>query len=197
MTSPIPLTAAKQLVVPVSDHDHSVGPVGAPVTIVEYGDFECIHCVASTELLRELQKELPDGLRIVYRHFPLWEEHPHARKAAEAAEAAAAQGRFWEMHRRLFRMHELLDEESLARAAKKAGLDMKRFRRDMRESLHAGRVRADWLGGLRSGVHGTPTWFINGEHYRGLLELTPLVAHLRRLIEAPGEPLAAAAAAAQ
>jgi protein-disulfide isomerase len=169
--------------VPVTERDHSAGPEKAAITIVEYGDFECPHCAASAALLADLRRELPDALCVVYRHFPLWDEHPHARKAAEAAEAAAAQGLFWEMHRRLLKSQDL-DEEGLERAARRVGLDMKRFRREMRDSFHAPRVRADWLGGQRSGVRGTPTWFINGERYRGPMELSPLVARLTRIVAA-------------
>jgi formate-nitrite transporter family protein len=184
MTTLTAIQAPPLLVVPVTERDHASGPEEASLTIVEYGDFECEHCAGAATLLTELRRELPDALRVVYRHFPLWDEHPHARKAAEAAEAAAAQGLFWEMHRRLFKSPEL-DDDALARAARKVGLDMKRFRHEMSESFHAGRVRADWLGGLRSGVQGTPTWFINGERYRGPMELSPLVAHLTRLAGTP------------
>jgi formate-nitrite transporter family protein len=181
MTTIAPPSPPQLLVVPVTDRDHAEGPRDAAVTIVEYGDFECPYCASAASLLRDLRKELKDALRLVYRHFPLWDVHPHAEKAAEAAEAAGAQGLFWEMHRRLFARQDLLDEECLVRSARKVGLDMKRFQKEMQESFHAPRVRADWLAGQRSGVTTTPTVFINGELYRGRLEFGEIVAHLTRI----------------
>jgi DNA integrity scanning protein DisA with diadenylate cyclase activity len=127
-------------------------------------------------VVRELRERLGDRLRFVFRHFPLDSVHPHARRAAEAAEAAAAQGRFWEMHDLLYENRENLDDESLGRYADELGLDVARFEDDLSERRHAPRVREDRFGGERSGVEGTPTFFVNGMRYEGSLELQALLA---------------------
>lgn len=172
-----PASRASTLVIPVTARDHADGPEDALITVVEYGDHECPHCAEVHEVLRALRQELPDTLRLVFRHFPL-ESHPHAARAAEASEAAARQGLFWEMHDRLFKRQDALDEGGLRKAARKVGVDLKRFDRDMAERAHAGRVRADYLGGLRSGVKGTPTFFLNGVRYRGSWAFEPFVTAL-------------------
>ena len=161
---------------PVGDQDHTLGPATAPVTLVEYGDYECPYCGRMHPVVRELRERLGDRLRFVFRHFPLDSVHPHARRAAEAAEAAAAQGRFWEMHDLLYENRENLDDESLGRYADELGLDVARFEDDLSERRHAPRVRDDRFGGERSGVEGTPTFFVNGMRYEGSLELQALLA---------------------
>ena len=161
---------------PVGDQDHALGPATAPVTLVEYGDYECPYCGRMHPVVRELRERLGDRLRFVFRHFPLDSVHPHARRAAEAAEAAAAQGRFWEMHDLLYENRENLDDESLGRYADELGLDVARFEDDLSERRHAPRVREDRFGGERSGVEGTPTFFVNGMRYEGSLELQALLA---------------------
>ena len=166
------------LVIPVSAHDHAQGPADAPLTLVEYGDFECPHCALSHPWVAEVARELRDSLRIVFRHFPLTNVHPRAQRAAEAAEAAAAQGRFWEMVALLYENQDELDGDSLIRYAKKANLDPKRFRKQLGAGVHAPRVRSDYLGGVRCGVSGTPTFFINGVRYEGAFKLDGLVAAL-------------------
>jgi formate-nitrite transporter family protein len=166
------------LAIPVSAHDHARGPAEAPLTVVQYGDFECPHCALAHPRLTEIANELGDSLRLVYRHFPLTDVHPRAQRAAEAAEAAAKQGRFWEMVPLLYANNERLDDETLLRCAKKAGADAKRLMKEVGSGAHAARVRADYLGGLRSGVSGTPTFFINGERYEGTLGLDSLVSAL-------------------
>ena len=166
------------LVIPVSAHDHARGRADAPLTLVQYGDFECPHCALAHPRLLEIADELGDSLRLVYRHFPLTDVHPRAQRAAEAAEAAAKQGRFWEMIPLLHANHDRLDDETLVRSAKKAGVDAKRLMKELASGAHAGRVRADYLGGLRSGVNGTPTFFINGERYEGMFNSAAFVAAL-------------------
>jgi diadenylate cyclase len=161
---------------PVGDQDHALGPATAPVTLVEYGDYECPYCGRMHPVVRELRERLGDRLRFVFRHFPLDSVHPHARRAAEAAETAAAQGRFWEMHDLLYENRENLDDESLGRYADELGLDVARFEDDLSERRHAPRVREDRFGGERSGVEGTPTFFVNGMRYEGSLELQALLA---------------------
>ena len=161
---------------PVGDRDHVRGPATAPVTLVEYGDFECPYCGGMYPVVKELRERMGDRLRLVFRHFPLDSVHPHARRAAEAAEAAAAQGRFWEIHDLLFESRDDLDDEALRRFATGLGLDLARFEDDLAGRRHAPHVREDRLDGERSGVEGTPTFFINGARYEGSLDLEGLLA---------------------
>jgi len=145
----------------VTQDDHSQGTAKATVTLVEYGDFECPHCGHSYETVKEIQRRLGAELRFVFRHFPLTDLHPNAENAAEAAEAAAAQGEFWRMHDTLFENQSELDELSLVRYAERIGLDTTRFALDLRQHTFAPRVRRDHATGHRDGVKGTPTFFID------------------------------------
>jgi diadenylate cyclase len=160
---------------PVTDRDHVRGPASAPVTLVEYGDYECPTCGRMHPVLQELRENVGERLRFVFRHFPLDSVHPHARRAAEAAEAAAAQGRFWEMHDLIYNNQEDLEDEALGRYAAEIGLDVARFKDDLVESRYAPRVREDRFSGERSGVEGTPTFFVNGRRYEGSLDLEGLL----------------------
>jgi protein-disulfide isomerase len=153
---------ATALVVPVRADDHAQGPLNAPVTLVEYGDLECPHCGRAYPIVKAVQRRLGKRLRFVFRHFPLTEVHPHAQHAAEAAEAAAAQGKFWEMHDRLFERQFALEDEQLVEYALELGLDASRVARELAAQTYKPRVRDDFMGGMRSGVNGTPTFFING-----------------------------------
>ena len=166
------------LIVPVSAHDHVRGPENAPLTLVQYGDFQCPHCAAAYEEVAAIANELSDSLRLVLRHFPIAQVHPQAQRAAEAAEAAASQGRFWDTASLLYENQEELDDHSLGRYARKAGLDLKRFKKEVSSGVHVPRVRADYLGGVRSGVNGTPTFFINGKRYEGTFKSEAFVAAL-------------------
>jgi protein-disulfide isomerase len=154
--------AAPRLTVPVSARDHILGPATAPVTLVEYGDYECPHCSQAHHLVNQLQRLLGRQLRFVFRHFPLTRVHPRAQHAAEAAEAAGVQGKFWEMHNALFEHQHALDADDLVQYAAALGLDLYRFSSELAMHSHAARVREDFMGGVRSGVNGTPTFFING-----------------------------------
>lgn len=151
----------------VSERDHATGPEDAPVTLVEYGDYECPYCGMAYTVVKSAQRELGEQLRFVFRNFPLAEAHPHARLAAQAAEAAAAQGKFWEMHDALFQHQDALEAEDLAGYAKSLGLDMAQFARDLEDAKYTKRVRDDFRSGVRSGVNGTPTFFINGSRFEG------------------------------
>ena len=166
------------LVIPVTARDHIRGPAEGPLTLVQFADFQCPHCALVYPVVQEIGMELKDSLRIVYRHFPLSQVHPLAQAAACAAEAAAAQGRFWEMADMLHENDEALEAEAIQRYARKLKLDMKQFNREIESGVHAGRVRADFLGGVRSGVNGTPTFFINGQRHEGALEFDALVSAL-------------------
>jgi protein-disulfide isomerase len=173
----VPVTA---LTPEVGERDHAQGPVDARVTLVEYGDFECPDCGRAYPVLKAVQKALGPNLRFVFRHFPLPASHPHAGAAAEAAEAAGAQGRFWEMHDRLYQHQSALEEDDLQRHARKVGLDLDRFEREMGLHTHEGRVREDLASGAASQVQGTPTLFINGTRYDGARDRSSLVAALAR-----------------
>jgi protein-disulfide isomerase len=156
-----------QLTPPVGADDHAVGPDDAPVTLVEYGDFECPYCGMAHPIVKRARKTLGSQLRFVFRHFPLAEIHPHARVAAQAAEAAGAQGKFWEMHDTLFEHQDALEVEDLLGYAESLGLDTVKFARDLEAGTFEKRVRDDFRSGVKSGVNGTPTFFINGARYDG------------------------------
>jgi diadenylate cyclase len=160
---------------PVGDGDHALGPATAAVTLVEYGDYECPYCGRMHPVVKELRERVGDRLRFVFRHFPLDSVHPNARRAAEAAEAAASQGHFWEMHDLLYENQDDLGDEALRRYATRLGLDPARFEEDLEERAHAPRVREDRFGGERSGVEGTPTFFVNGVRYGGPRDLEALL----------------------
>lgn len=152
---------------PVGPSDHAAGPADAPVTLVEYGDFECPYCGQAYPIVKALQQRLGSRLRVVFRNFPLSESHPHAEHAAEAAEAAGAQGRFWEMHDALYEHQRALGDPALIGYATELGIDAARVARELESGAYVDKVRADFRGGVRSGVNGTPTFFINGERYDG------------------------------
>ncbi len=167
------------LAVPVSERDHSQGPATAAITLVQYGDYECPYTRQSTTVVRALQHQLGDQLRFVFRNFPLIEIHPHALHAALAAETAASQGKFWEMHDYTFHHQHTLEDADLARFAGEVGLDMEHYARDMIQQRHLPRIEEDVEGGERSGVQGTPTFFINGVLYHGSWKQDALLAALQ------------------
>jgi protein-disulfide isomerase len=156
-----------RLLVPVSAHDHVAGSRDAPVVLVEYGDYECPYCGRAHPIVKAAQRSLGEQLAFVYRHFPLAEVHPHATLAAEAAEAAGAQGKFWAMHDMLFDHQTALQEEALLVYAEAVKLDVARWAQELADGAHSRKVRDDFLGGVRSGVNGTPTFFINGVRFDG------------------------------
>jgi protein-disulfide isomerase len=156
-----------QLALPIGERDHIQGPATAPITLVEYGDYECPYCGEAYPVVKQLQEELGEQLSFVFRNFPLTTVHPHSQHAAEAAETAAAQGRFWEMHDLLFENQEDLKDVDLIRYATELGLDVARFKSELAGHNHAPRVREDFMSGVRSSVNGTPTFFINGVRYDG------------------------------
>ena len=172
----MPEVDVARLELPVGDRDHVQGPATAPVTLVQYGDFECPYCRAAVPIVQELQRLLCDQLRFVFRHFPLSGLHPHAQHAAETAEAAAAQERFFEMHAALFEHQEALEDDDLVRYAADLGLDSTRIRRELAAHVHADRVREDFESGVRSGVRGTPTFFVDDVRYDGLIGVNQLLS---------------------
>jgi len=165
---------------PVSDdRDHIQGPAAAPVTLVEYGDYQCPFCGAAYPILKDVQARMGDGLRFVFRNFPISTSHPNAELAAEAAEAAAVQDKFWEMHDLLYENQDRLGREDLHAYAERLGLDLEAFDRALAGHAYAARVREDFMSGVHSGVNGTPTFYLNGSRYDDSYETESLLAALR------------------
>ena len=182
-----PAYEAPKLVPPVGDRDHAQGPASAPVTLVEYGDYECPYCGRAYPIVKAIQQTLGERLRFVFRNFPLSEMHPNAANAAEAAEGAAEQGKFWEMHDTLYEHQDALRPQDLAAHAARLGLDSKRIAAELESHKHGARVREDFLSGVRSGVNGTPTFFINGSRFEGSWDLPHLLAALEGAMQATVE----------
>jgi len=164
------------LSVPVTDKDHSLGPPGAPITIVEYGDYECPDCLNFVPIIKQVRQQLGDRLRFVFRHFPRSNIHPHASTAAEAAEAAHDQGKFWEMHQALFDHQKELGDLDFAHLALTLGLEIYKFEHSRTFEKHRLRIQSDYQSGVESGVTKTPTLFINSVRYDGPVEPNAIVA---------------------
>jgi len=178
---------SEKLAIPVGARDHIQGPLRAPLTLLEYGDFECPVCGRAHPVVKQVQHALGEHLRFVFRHFPLANIHPHAEHAAEAAEAAGAQGRFWEMHDVLFENQDALEDADLATYAETLALDADRLVTEVETGAYIGRVREDFKSGIRSGVNGTPTFFINGRRYDGPPDAETLIAVFNELLAVRGE----------
>ena len=172
-----------RLTPPVSARDHIRGPEDAPVTLVEYGDYQCPYCGMAYPIVNAVQKAMGSDLRFVFRNFPISTIHPYAEGAAEAAEAAGAQGQFWEMHDWLYEHQDSLAPKDLVEAAGRLELDGDRFVADLTQHRFAPRVREDFMSGVRSGVNGTPTFFINGLRHDGEWDYDSLLAALRQVAE--------------
>lgn len=177
------MTAAARLALPVGPTDHIYGPEDATITLVEYGDYECPYCGQAFRIVKELQRFFSDSLRLVFRNMPLANVHPHAEDAAEAAEAVGLQGKFWTMHDLLFENQRALEEPALLGYAALAGADVNQVADALARRVMRPRVEQDLEGGIRSGVNGTPTFFVNGERYDGSWALEPFRDHLERLAE--------------
>lgn len=169
---------AAQLTLPVGPRDHVIGPKNAPLTLVEYGDFQCPYCREAYPIVKQVLGAWEKRLRFAYRHFPLTRVHPNAEHAAEAAEAADAQGAFWQMHDILFERQFALEDENLVEYATELGLDADRIAGALAAGTFRDRVREDFLSGVKSGVNGTPTFFINGVRYDGGYDFESLVGAL-------------------
>jgi protein-disulfide isomerase len=154
-----------RLLQPVGRLDHVLGPRDASVTLVEYGDYECPHCARAHDVLAQVLRRIGDEVLFCYRHFPLSQIHPHATLAAQAAEAAADQDRFWGMHDMLYAHQDALEADDLVSYAKTLRLDVTSFAQELRGQVNLPKVRADFLSGVRSGVNGTPTFFVNEERF--------------------------------
>jgi len=174
----------KKLIVPVKrDHDHIQGPVNAPISLVEYGDYECPYTGHAFPIVKEITRRLGDTICFVFRNFPLNEIHPHAQHAAEAAEAAAAQDKFWQMHNYLFEHQNILDDSHISEYAQKVGLDIKRFEKEISEHIYAPIIKDSLINGIKSGVEGTPTFFLNGIRYEGSWDLETLLKTVKSVIK--------------
>lgn len=168
------------LSVPIGKSDHAQGPDDAPVALVEYGDYQCPYCADMQPMLKSIAKAMGSQLRFVFRHMPLLEMHPYAQHAAEAAEAAGAQGKFWEMHDAIFQQQAALGSDLLHQLAVRIKLDMEQFSADLDARRYRPRVKRDFMSGMRSGVAGTPTFFINGKRYEGALDHAALLSAVGR-----------------
>jgi len=171
---------ASKLLLPRAKQDHIQGPIDAPFALVEYGDYECPYCGEAYPIVKAVQERLGKRLCFAFRNFPLANSHPHAEHAAETAEAAGAQDRFWEMHDMLYENQNALDDENLAEYATALGLDARRLIAEVLAGEHTARVRDDFKSGVRAGVNGTPTFFVNGVRHDGPADVGALIAALTR-----------------
>ena len=165
----------KSLTLPDAERDHVSGSANGSIKLLEYGDYECPFCAHAQPIVKEIQRRLGDDLLFAFRHFPLANIHPHSEHAAEAAEAAGAQENFWGMHDLLFENQSALEDEDLAAYAGELGLDETRLIREVTSTAYTSRIRGDFRDGVRAGVNGTPTLFINGERYDGVRDLKHLL----------------------
>ena len=167
----------------VNSQDHIQGNINAPIELVEYGDYQCPHCGHAYPIIKSIQKKMGNKLKFVFRNFPLAEIHPNAVNAAVASEAAAMQNKFWEMHDHLFEFQSRLDDESLVRYAAQLKLNVEQFENDFEKPELIKKVDADFESGVRSGVNGTPSFFINGEKYNDSWEEEPFLNYLKSLVK--------------
>jgi protein-disulfide isomerase len=165
---------------PVTAEDHIEGPDSAEVTLVEYGDYECPYCGQAFPIVKRVQKQFGKSLRFVFRNFPLSQMHPQAEAAAEVAEFAGQQGKFWQMHDKLYENQARLGEALYLSLGEQLGLSGAAMRQALAEGTLKARVRADFTGGVRSGVNGTPTFFINGHRHDGSFEFESLVSAIQQ-----------------
>jgi protein-disulfide isomerase len=175
------------LSIPVNAQDHSAGPANAPVTLVEYGDYQCPYCGEAYPVLKAVQQAVGNRLRFVFRNFPISEIHPHALRAAQFAEAAAATGKFWVAHDMLYERQQALDDRDLVAYGSIIGLNAAKLREAF-DGRFDEKIEADFMGGVRSGVNGTPTLFIDGVRYDGERDLDSLVAVLQAVADASAGP---------
>lgn len=174
-----------QLVVPVGPDDHVEGPDDAAITIVEYGDFQCPYCGQAYPIVKRLQSDFGDSLRLVFRNMPLTNVHPQAELAAETAEAVGLQGKFWPMHDVLFENQRDLSGPAILRYVEDVGADLSQVANALNDGVVQKRVKDDVESGIRSGVNGTPTFFVNGERYDGSWDYDTFHAYLEEMLDQP------------
>ena len=172
---------------PLADRDHVLGPADAPASLVEYGDFECPYCGSAYPIVASILRRMGDSIRFAYRHFPLTQVHPHAQHAAEMAEAAGSGGKFWAMHDMLFQNQDALEDEDLISYAAQLGIQPDWAAHALATHTFAPRVREDFMSGVRSGVNGTPTFFINGVRHDGPWDEPTLLEALQSAATVPGK----------
>jgi protein-disulfide isomerase len=173
----------RDLIPAVSDDDHWQGNSRASITLVEYGDYQCSYCATAHPAIKAVQEKFPKDLKFVFRNFPLTNIHPAAQMAAEAAEAAGAQGKFWEMHDLLYENQSRLSEALIAEAAEQLGLDVQRLLSEIKEHKYLPRIRKDFDSGAQSGVNGTPGFFLNGFKYDQPYDVPSLTEAVRSLLQ--------------
>jgi protein-disulfide isomerase len=176
------------LKVPVSAGDHILGDQNAAVTLVEYGDYECPHCAAAHPVVKAVQRHFAQQLAFVFRHFPLTEIHPNAGIAAESAEYAAVHGRFWEMHDLIFENQTRLSSAFLLVLAGSLGLSQSELRDALSRGIFTPKVQGDYLGGVHSGVNGTPTFFVDGIRHKATYDFPHLVSAIESRLHAKALP---------
>ncbi len=169
-----------ELTVPITSDDHSQGDANAKCTLVEYGDYQCPACGQAAPIVKELQKQFGTDLRFVFRNFPLREIHPNAEHAAEAAEFAGTNGEFWQMHDLLYQNQTALDDESLLALASRLHISEDELREVLHAETYQSWVKKDFSGGVRSGVNGTPAFFLNGQRHDGAFDFATLADAVRQ-----------------
>ena len=167
---------------PINKHDFISGSEKAKITLVEYGDYQCPYCGQAYPIVKKIQEKLGDELKFVFRNFPLVEIHPYAMNAAEAALSAGEQEKFWQMHDTLYENQNALDDKHLILYAEKLGLNTSKFKNDLLNHAHSNHIEQDFLSGVRSGVNGTPTFFINGIRHNGSFEFEPFLMTLNKIL---------------
>lgn len=165
----------------VTKEDHIQGEDNAPITLVEYGDYECPYCGSAYPIVKRIQKQLGKKLRFVFRNFPLIDSHPHAGTAAMTAEFAAANNKFWQMHDLLYENQQKLEMPDLVGYAQSLSLSATDLQAAIENEIYVDRIKQDFLGGVRSGVNGTPTFFINGTRHNGSFEYEDLLASIEEV----------------
>jgi protein-disulfide isomerase len=172
------MASMSTLKAPITQRDHVLGPAHAPVTLIEYGDYECPHCAAAHPVVQRVLEYVGDRIRFAFRHFPLNQIHPNAEAAAESAEFCGAHGRFWQMHDGIYSNQDQLSPPLLFALASALGLSEAELREAFVNGTYADKVKSDFLGGVRSGVNGTPSFFINGSRHEGSYAFGDLVSAL-------------------
>lgn len=174
------VTISQVELLPLRDDDHVRGGADAEITLVEFGDYECPGCGEAYGIIRRIESEMGDSLRFVFRQFPYSRLHPHAEQAAQAAESAGGQSKFWEMHDTLFQNQQALEFDDLVRYAGQLSLDLELFKEDLKSEKYLDRVRTDFKSGVQNGVFGTPTVFINGIRHNDGVDYDTLMAAINR-----------------
>jgi protein-disulfide isomerase len=182
MTTPFRVTTGR-LAAPVNEDDHVLGPATAPVTLVEYGDYQCPYCGMAHPIMKELLRQRPEVVRYIFRHFPLTNIHPYAEVAAETAEAAARRDRFWPMHDWVFDHQDRLDPVHLATGVEEVSLPVDEVIHEVNDHIYLDRIRRDFVSGARSGVNGTPTFYINGVRHDGGYSLPEMLGAVDQAAE--------------